>query len=172
MPQHGTAVNQALSEGRWVREPVPPCGMPCLDGETPPVASNGPWGQGLESGAICSRKAGEFTLASSHGITRAGNPGIQLGAALGSGLLTGHSRVWQSCSPVGARARQGVVASPCLWGAAGVIANAEDPELVARLATWIERPVGHQREVVTPLGEVSRDRRVLHPLWGSDVLGS
>lgn len=46
MPQHGTSVNQALSEGRWVREPVPPCGMPHLDGETPPVASKWPLGAG------------------------------------------------------------------------------------------------------------------------------
>lgn len=77
----------------------------------------------------------------------------------------------QSCSPVGTWAWQGVVAAPCGWGAASVIAHTEDPELVARLATRIERPVGHQREVVALLGEVGRDWGVLHSLWGDEVLG-
>lgn len=69
-----------------------------------------------------------------------------------------HHRAQQSCSPVGAWARQWVVAAPCCWGAAGVIADSEDLELVARLATQVESPVGHQCEVVAPLGEGGRER--------------
>ena len=74
-------------------------------------------------------------------------------------------------SPVGAWARQGVVAAPLGGGAAGIIANAEDPELVAWLVARVEQAVGHQCEVVAPPGEVFRDRDVLHPLWGTEVLG-
>lgn len=41
----------------------------------------------------------------------------------------------------------------------GIVANAQDPELVAGRAAWVESPAGPQREVVTlaPL-EVGRDR--------------
>lgn len=75
------------------------------------------------------------------------------------------------CSPVGAGARQWAVAASCPRGAAGIIADAQDPELVAGLAAWVESPAGPQREVVAPLGEVSRDRGVLHLLWGRELLG-
>ena len=45
-------------------------------------------------------------------------------------------------SPVGARAQQGVVAAPCHRGAAGIVADTEDPELVAGLAARVECSVG------------------------------
>lgn len=92
----------------------------------------------------------------------------------GSGLDTGRSRPpppRPGCSPVGAGARQRVVAASCPWGAAGIIADAQDPELVAGLAARVESPAGPQREVVAPLGEVGRDWGILHLLWGRELLG-
>lgn len=77
----------------------------------------------------------------------------------------------QELHSVGARAGQRVVAAPCPRGAAGIVANTEDLELVAGWAAWVECPVGPQCEIVAPLGEVGGDWGVLHPLWGSEVLG-
>lgn len=74
-------------------------------------------------------------------------------------------------SPVGARAWQRGVAAPFGQGTAGVVANAEDAELVPSLVARIEGPVGHQCEVVAPPGEVGRGWDVLNPLWGCEALG-
>lgn len=63
------------------------------------------------------------------------------------------------------------MAASCHRGAAGIVGDMEDPELVAGLAARVECSAGLQRDVVAPLGQVGGDRGVLHPLWGSEALG-
>ena len=131
------------------------------------------WGLKCVCGGPLLKKTGQFTSASPVPSCHWQN-WSQAPRHLDSGLDTVRSRPpppRPGCSPVGAGAWQRAVAASCPRGTAGIIADAQDPELVAGLATWVESPAGPQREVVAPLGEVSRDRGVLHLLWGHELLG-
>lgn len=129
------------------------------------------WGLKCVCGGLCSRRRDNSPQPAwsppAIGRTGARLPGTRAQVWTQAGAV--HPR--PGCSPVGAGARQRVVAASCPWGAAGIIADAQDPELVAGLAARVESPAGPQREVVAPLGEVGRDRGVLHLLWGRELLG-
>lgn len=151
-PQHSASMTQVPNEGRWG------WGTPCLDRETPPAGSRRPVGAEAQVGGPGWRKKGDFPQdlpADPWELPQA--PRFRLEP--------------RGSSPVGARAWQRGVAAPFGQGAAGVIANAEDAELVPSLVARIEGPVGHQCEVVAPPGEVSRGWDVLNPLWGCEALG-
>ena len=141
-------------------------------GRPRPCGPGGPWGGGSSWGGASAQE--DETI-------HRGLPGPLLPLAeleprsQAPGLRSGHRQEPSTpapaqSSPVGAGARQWAVAASCPRGAAGIVADAQDPELVAGRATRVESPAGPQCEVVAPLGEVGRDRGVLHFLWGRELL--
>lgn len=92
-------------------------------------------------------------------------------AALGSCLSQTGPLPHLCCSPVGTSTWQRRVTAPGLQGTLGIIANTEDSELAARLATLVVYPAGPQCEVVAIAVKAGRDMYVLNLLRGSKVLG-
>lgn len=92
-------------------------------------------------------------------------------AALGSCLSQTGPLPHLCCSPVGTSTWQRRVTVPGLQGTLGIIANTEESELAARLATLVVYPAGPQCEVVAIAVKVGRGMYVLYLLRGSKVLG-